>query len=71
MADEELFIFEEVEYEEDQSEIEDIEDEEVEEEEESFEDEHVDKEAEKEFGNPLTKNFFEILEGVGGEEVAE
>ena len=69
MADEELFIFEEVEYEEDQSEIEDIEDEEVEEEEESFEEEHVDKE--KEFGNPLTKNFFEILEGVGGEEVAE
>ena len=43
----------------------------MEEEEESFEDEHVDKEAEKEFGNPLTKNFFEILEGVGGEEVAD
>ena len=43
----------------------------MEEEEKSFEDEHVDKEAEKEFGNPLTKNFFEILEGVGGEEVAE
>ena len=43
----------------------------MEEEEESFEDEHVDKEAEKEFGNPLTKNSFEILEGVGGEEVAE
>ena len=43
----------------------------MEEEEESFEDEHVDNEAEKEFGNPLTKNFFEILEGVGGEEDAE
>ena len=43
----------------------------MEEEEESFEDEHVDNEAEKEFGNPLTKNFFEIQEGVGGEEVAE
>ena len=39
--------------------------------EESFEDEYVDKDAEKKFGNPLTKNFFEILEGVGGEEVAE